>query len=73
MEEGENPPVGLILCTEKNETHVEYALGGLSNRVFVSSYLLHLPAEEELEKFLRRARRRLEKERGAIKDEKADK
>lgn len=73
VEEGENPPVGLILCTEKNETHVEYALGGLSNRVFVSSYLLHLPAEEELEKFLRRARRRLEKERGAIKDEKADK
>ncbi|HWQ34431.1 MAG TPA: PDDEXK nuclease domain-containing protein [Blastocatellia bacterium] len=72
MEAGENPPVGLILCTDKNETHVEYALGGLSNRVFVSSYLLHLPTEEELEKFLRRARSRLEKQRGAIKDEKAD-
>jgi predicted nuclease of restriction endonuclease-like (RecB) superfamily len=59
-EEGENAPVGLILCSEKNETHVEYALGGLSNQVFVSRYLLHLPAREELEEFVRRARRGLE-------------
>ncbi|MBX3276395.1 MAG: DUF1016 family protein [Acidobacteria bacterium] len=60
MEEGENPPIGLVLCSEKNDTHVEYALGGLNNRVFVSRYLLHLPATEDLEKFLRRARKRLE-------------
>lgn len=60
MEEGENKPIGLILCSEKNETHVEYALGGLNNRVFVSRYLLYLPATEDLEKFLRRARKRLE-------------
>jgi predicted nuclease of restriction endonuclease-like (RecB) superfamily len=61
MEEGENPPVGLILCSEKNETHVEYALGGLSNRVFVSRYLLHLPTKEELEAFVRRMRKKLER------------
>ena len=59
-EEGENPPIGIILCSEKNETHVEYALGGLSNKVFVSRYRLHLPTQEELETFLQRARRRLE-------------
>jgi len=60
MEQGENPPVGLLLCSEKNETHVEYALGGLSNRVFVSRYLLHLPAKEELEAFVAKTRKRLE-------------
>jgi len=61
MEEGENPPIGLLLCSEKNETHVEYALGGLSNRIFVSRYLLHLPTKEELEAFLRKARRKLKR------------
>ncbi|HEV8718078.1 MAG TPA: PDDEXK nuclease domain-containing protein [Candidatus Binatia bacterium] len=61
MEEGENPPIGLLLCSQKNETHVEYALGGLSNRIFVSRYLLHLPTKEELETFLRKTRRKLER------------
>jgi hypothetical protein len=60
-DDGENPPIGLILCSDKNETHVEYALGGLSNRVFVSRYLLNLPTQEELKKFLQRARKKLEK------------
>ena len=60
MEEGENPPIGIILCSEKNETHVEYALGGLNDRIFVSRYLLHLPSKEELEAFLQRTRQRLE-------------
>lgn len=60
MEEGENPPIGILLCSEKNETHVEYALGGMSNRVFVSRYLTHLPTQEELEAFLQETRKRLE-------------
>jgi predicted nuclease of restriction endonuclease-like (RecB) superfamily len=60
MEAGENSPIGIILCSEKNEAHVEYALGGVSNKVFVSRYLLQLPTTEELEAFLRRTRRRLE-------------
>lgn len=60
-ETGENAPIGLILCLDKNETHVEYALGGLSNRVFVSRYLLHLPTKEELERFLQKTRKKLEK------------
>jgi hypothetical protein len=60
IEEGENPPIGIVLCSEKSEAHVEYALGGLSNPVFVSRYLLHLPSAEELEAFLRQARDSLE-------------
>jgi predicted nuclease of restriction endonuclease-like (RecB) superfamily len=61
QEEGERPPIGILLCSDKNETHVEYALGGLTNQVFVSRYLLHLPTQPELESFLRSARKRLEK------------
>lgn len=59
MEEGESPPIGILLCSEKNETHVEYALGGLSNPVFVSRYLLHLPSREELEAFVQHTRSKL--------------
>jgi len=59
VEEGENPPVGIILCSEKNETHVEYALGGLSNSIFVSRYLLHLPSQEELQALIQSTRRQL--------------
>jgi predicted nuclease of restriction endonuclease-like (RecB) superfamily len=60
METGENPPIGILLCSEKNETHVEYALGGMSNRIFVSRYLPYVPTKEELEAFVRRTRHRLE-------------
>ncbi len=61
MEAGENPPIGILLCSAKNETHVEYALGGMSNRIFVSRYLPHVPTQEELEIFVRQTRHRLEK------------
>jgi len=60
MEAGENPPIGILLCSAKNETHVEYALGGMSNQIFVSRYLPHVPTKEELEAFLRQTRHRLE-------------
>jgi len=60
-EEGENSPIGIVLCSEKSEAHVEYALGGLANQVFVSRYLLHLPSKEELEVFLQRTRTSLER------------
>ena len=51
MLEDENLPVGIILCTEPNRSKafVEYALGGLSNKVFVSKYKLYLPTKSELE------------------------
>lgn len=48
MTEGDNPPVGIILCANKNDALVEYATTGLSHDVFVSKYLIQLPTIEEL-------------------------
>lgn len=59
-EADEQPPIGLILCSDKNDTHVEYALGGLDNQLFVSRYLLDLPSKEQLEAFVQQTRQRLE-------------
>ena len=44
----DNPPIGLILCTDKNNLDVQYALGGLSNQIFVSKYVLYMPEKEQL-------------------------
>ena len=54
--EDENPPIGIILCTEANQSKVfvEYALGGLSNKLFVSKYKLYLPTKKELELEIKR-------------------
>lgn len=59
--EDENPPVGIILCTEPNRSKVfvEYALGGLSNKVFVSKYKLYLPTTNELEAEMQKEAARL--------------
>ncbi len=52
--EGENPPVGILLCADKDTEEVHYATAGLDNTVFVSRYLVALPSEEQLKAFLRR-------------------
>ena len=52
MTDGDNPPVGLLLCTQKDHTLVEYATANMDNRLFVSKYQLELPKKEELESFL---------------------
>ena len=44
----DNPPIGIILCTEKDSITAEYALGGLSNNVFASRYVLYMPTKEQL-------------------------
>ena len=44
----DNPPIGIILCTEKDSITAEYALGGLSNNIFVSRYVLVMPNKEQL-------------------------
>ena len=53
---GENSPIGIILCTDKNKSRVfvEYALGGISNKIFVSKYKLYLPTKKELELEIRK-------------------
>ena len=52
MRDGDNPPVGLLLCTGKDHALVEYALSSMSNRLFVSKYQLELPSTETLQQFL---------------------
>lgn len=48
--EGDNEPIGIILSAEKDEILVEYATGGISNKIFVSKYQLYLPDKKQLEK-----------------------
>jgi len=48
----DNPPVGILLCTRKNEALVEYALAGMDNQLFVSKYQLELPGKEEIRQFI---------------------
>jgi len=50
--EGDNSPIGIVLATEKEHIEIQYALGGLSNKLFVSKYQLYLPNKEELQKKL---------------------
>ena len=55
----ENPPVGLILCSEKNDAVAYYALGNLKNKVLASEYKLALPDEKQLAEKIDKARRAL--------------
>ena len=57
---GENPPVGLILCAEKDSAVAKYALEGLPNKVLAAEYKLALPDPKALAEELSRARRMLE-------------
>ena len=52
--EGENPLVGIILCSKKNAVYAKYVLGNLNNKIFASKYKLSLPTESELGRTLRR-------------------
>ena len=52
MQPGDNPPVGILLCTRKGRKMVEYALAGMDNHLFVSTYMLQLPDKKTLEDFL---------------------
>jgi len=64
MKEGENPPVGLILCAEKGAAEAHYALDGLPNKVLAAEYQTVLPDEKLLAAELDRTRRELEARRG---------
>ena len=60
--DGDNPTIGLILCTEKNETVAKYSVLKDRKQIFASKYMLYLPTEEEL-------RREIERERRLIEDQ----
>ena len=48
MNEGDNPPIGIVLCADKSESVVKYTLPENETQIFVSKYKLCLPSEEEL-------------------------
>ncbi|MBC8054780.1 MAG: DUF1016 family protein [Sphingobacteriaceae bacterium] len=50
--EGDNPPIGIILCASKNESLVKYSTAGLPQQVFVNKYMINLPKEEDLQKII---------------------
>jgi predicted nuclease of restriction endonuclease-like (RecB) superfamily len=60
MTPGDNPPVGLILCAQKNDTLVRYATSGLSEQLFVSKYQVNLPTEAELQRVIQTEQQRLQ-------------
>ena len=62
MAEGDQPPIGILLCTDKNQALVEYALAGMDNRLFISKYQLELPNTKTLQRYLDEQRQALEGE-----------
>lgn len=52
MTEGDQPPVGLLLCAGKDQTKVEYATAGLDHQLFVCRYLVSLPGIDQLERLI---------------------
>ena len=60
MTEGDNPPVGIILCAQKDAALVHYATGNLPQTIFVSKYLINFPTEEELKQIVREEQERLD-------------
>ena len=53
MSENDNPPIGIILCGDKDDTLVEYVTSGMDKQLFVSKYLVKLPEKKLLENFIR--------------------
>jgi predicted nuclease of restriction endonuclease-like (RecB) superfamily len=61
MSKGDNPPVGILLCTEKDRALVEYALAGLSEKLFVSKYQVELPEKELMRKMVKTSFKKLKR------------
>jgi len=61
-QESDNPTIGLILCTEKDQTVVKYSLLSESKQIFASKYKTYLPTEDELRKEIQRERKQIEQE-----------
>ena len=53
MNEGDNPPIGIVLCADKSDAIVKYTLPESNNQIFASKYFTYLPTEEELKRELR--------------------
>jgi predicted nuclease of restriction endonuclease-like (RecB) superfamily len=66
MYPGDNPPIGLLLCTEKNEALAEYALGGMDNQLFISKYKLELPSQNDIKNFIENTLKNCKRSRNPI-------
>ena len=64
--EDDNPTIGIILCSEKNEAIVKYSILNDSKQIFASRYQLTLPTEEELKQHIEFERRRLEERKDIL-------
>jgi predicted nuclease of restriction endonuclease-like (RecB) superfamily len=60
---GDNPTIGLILCTDKNKTIVKYSLLNESKQIFASKYQMYLPTEKQLKQEIQREKEQIEQER----------
>lgn len=60
MESGDQPPVGILLCSDSDGAEVEFATAGMDQKLFVSRYLVALPSAEKLRSFLEADRERIE-------------
>ncbi|MEI7733468.1 MAG: PDDEXK nuclease domain-containing protein [Verrucomicrobiota bacterium] len=60
MRDGDHPPVGIILCSDRENTKVEFATSGMDNKLFVSRYLVSLPTVAQLEAFIANDRAQVE-------------
>lgn len=60
MNEGDNPPIGILLCADKNDSVVRYTLAEDNKQIFASKYMLYLPTEEELQKEIDAERKALD-------------
>lgn len=68
MEPGDNPPIGIILSSDKSDTLVKYTLPLDNNQIYASKYMLYLPKEEDLQNEMNKQRKLLE-ERGDIDEQ----
>ena len=67
--EGDNPTIGLILCSEKNEAIARYSVLNDNKQLFASKYMLYLPTEEELQRELERERRLIEERQQLVNED----
>lgn len=60
MEDGDNPPIGIILCADKSDVLVKYTLPEDNKQIYAAKYMLYIPTEQELIEELSKGKRTLE-------------
>jgi predicted nuclease of restriction endonuclease-like (RecB) superfamily len=66
MNEGDNPPIGILLCADKSESVVKYTLPEENSQIFASKYKLYLPTEEELRREIESEQRLIAETEGTV-------